>query len=285
MMTSPATRLHLSALLPPGGSVHVVRTRYQAGRSCALHVHDFCEFFWIEQGVARHLRPGGEERLETGAFLAVPPAMAHGFATAEAPFTIVNIAMPAEVLAFARERCRGPWPWGEAEDAARPLHLGPAALGRLSAWVDDLRPGAPRLEAEATALVLLREALRHDGDPDADLPAPLRRALAGLAGGELPLELAPPLLAQACGWSVAHLNRVVRAARGCTTTALLDRLRIARAERLLRLDPRPVTGIALACGYPSLPHFYRRFTAACGCPPGTWRQRHRAGILGATVDR
>lgn len=280
-MDGPFRCIRHATLVPPGGAVHPVRTRYLAGDRCPLHVHDFCEIFWIEQGLARHLRPSGEERLEAGDCLAVPPAMAHGLLAADHQgFSVVNIAMPAEVLAFARSRWSGPWPWGEVADDARPLRLGPAALARLGAWLDDLRLGAPLLDAEATALVVLREVARREDERDRDLPAPLQRALAGLAAGDLPLDLAPPLLARACGWSITHLNRVVRAARGCTTTALLDRLRLERAERLLRLDPRAVTAIALACGFPSLPHFYRRFTATHGCSPGAYRRRQREGVLG-----
>lgn len=279
-------RIRLASLLPPGGAVHPVRTRYRPGDHCSLHTHDFCEFSWIEQGTACHLRPSGEQHLEVGDCLAIPPGMVHGFSSSDQHgFTLANIAMPTELLAFARSRWAGPWPWGDAEDDARPLRLGPSALVRLGAWLDDLSLGAPLLDAEATALVILREVARRDDDRDRDLPPPLQRALADLACGDLPIDLAPPLLARACGWSVTHLNRVVRAARGCTTTALLDSLRLERAERLLRLDPRPVTAIALACGFPSLPHFYRRFAATRGCAPGAYRQRQRDIVLGTRQHR
>lgn len=274
-MVDGIRHLAIAAFLPPGGWVHPARIHYPAGRRMGLHDHDFTEVFWIERGSALHLTRSGERRLGPGDCLFVAPELAHGFAAVDrAGFSMVNIAFPVAILAFARERWGGTtWPWGEGQT---PIRLDPPAVSRLSGWLSDLRLGAPRLDAEAFVSDLLRLVAHHDATAAAGLPQELHAALAGLAGEDLPLELDPPWLARECGWSVTHLNRVVRRATGGTTTALLNRLRLERAERLLRLDHRAVTAIALSAGFPTLGHFYRVFTAAHGCTPRAWRERQQS---------
>ena len=61
-------------------------------------------------------------------------------------------------------------------------------------------------------------------------------------------------------------------------TTWLDRiheLRISHASRLLIETPLPVKSIAFECGYNDLSHFHRRFLAAKGTTPVTWRESRR----------
>jgi AraC-like DNA-binding protein len=53
--------------------------------------------------------------------------------------------------------------------------------------------------------------------------------------------------------------RWIRAVTGRTFSDILNDHRVARATILLRNTDRPVSAIALDCGYQSLSHFYREF--------------------------
>jgi AraC family cel operon transcriptional repressor len=268
-----AERLRFSRFLPGPGTVFAARSWYRSDGTRPVHTHDFAEAFWIERGVGLHHGEGWSERLATGSCVVVPPQLAHGFAAVDAAgFSLFNVAFPAVLLDEIRQLA-GPWPWG---DGARPrvVALAASACDRLAAWADELHPGQDGATARAFLWDLVRLARRSDGRPP--LPDPLQRALDELDGrAELPLSYGPAELAAAAGWTVTHLNRVVRARLGCTATALINTRRLARAERLLRLGDLGIADIALRCGFPGLAHFYRLFAAAHGCPPALWRERHR----------
>ena len=72
-----------------------------------------------------------------------------------------------------------------------------------------------------------------------------------------------------------HFSRLFKRETGETFTAYLQRLRIHRACRQLRETAQPITEIALACGFDSIPHFNRLFRRLIGLPPR--RFRHERG--------
>jgi len=80
-------------------------------------------------------------------------------------------------------------------------------------------------------------------------------------------------MAELCGRSVEHLNRTVRQHFDCTTTQLINRLRLDRAARLLRLTNTPIAAVALDCGFDNLGYFYRRFGERFNQTPRAFRQK------------
>jgi AraC-like DNA-binding protein len=89
------------------------------------------------------------------------------------------------------------------------------------------------------------------------------------AGGMRPVTLDE--LATATGFSRGHLSRSFRARYGWGIVAGLERLRLERAEVLLRRSDLAVARIARLCGYPDPLHFSRRFRAVHGRPPRDFR--------------
>ena len=75
-------------------------------------------------------------------------------------------------------------------------------------------------------------------------------------------------IAQAAGVHPLHLARVFQRYRGCTPGDYLRRRRVERAEVLLRETARPLTDIALHCGFADQSHFARMFKQQTGRTPG-----------------
>lgn len=74
-------------------------------------------------------------------------------------------------------------------------------------------------------------------------------------------------LVRASGWSVAQLNRTVRAELALSPMQYVARLRMRRAERLLVDTDLSVARIAQMVGFDDPLHFSRRFRQVTGRPP------------------
>jgi AraC-like DNA-binding protein len=110
-----------------------------------------------------------------------------------------------------------------------------------------------------------------------------RAALAAIRVGHLSLarrliarhlayaELSPALVADLLGISLRHLHGLFEAT-GTSFSQAVTAQRMKESRRLLIEAPeRPVSQVALACGFESLATFYRVFRAAHGMPPGEFR--------------
>lgn len=83
--------------------------------------------------------------------------------------------------------------------------------------------------------------------------------------------LSPEIVARHLGISARQLHRIF--AREGTSVALeIRRARVERAQLLLAREPaRPVSDVALACGFDSLATFYRAFRTVRGMTASEWR--------------
>ncbi len=90
--------------------------------------------------------------------------------------------------------------------------------------------------------------------------------------------LAEPLrlqdLAEIAHLSPFHFHRVFAAMTGETLSRLVQRLRIEKAATQVRsLPTKPLTDIALDCGFSGSSAFARAFRETFGVPPSEWRKR------------
>jgi AraC-like DNA-binding protein len=124
-------------------------------------------------------------------------------------------------------------------------------------------------------LDVMRAGRRHD----AQLQAPqwLVQVLDAMAE--------PPLL----GEGLAAMVRLSRRSReyiwrsckesyGQSPQDLLNELRMAYAERALRISDEPIAHISYSCGYSNISHFYRLFNKSYGQTPARYRRRHQSAI-------
>jgi AraC-like DNA-binding protein len=71
-----------------------------------------------------------------------------------------------------------------------------------------------------------------------------------------------------------YFTKLFRRAAGESFLARLTSLRLEHAASLLERGGHSVAGVAFACGFGDLSHFYRVFKTRFGRPPGQWLQAH-----------
>ena len=97
-------------------------------------------------------------------------------------------------------------------------------------------------------------------------------------------------VAAVAGFSPHHFHRVFQAAAGETLHEFVKRHRLERALRRMAHAPRrPLTEIALECGFASSSDFSRSFKARYGVPPSAfdldaWSAERRAELQSTVVD-
>lgn len=152
---------------------------------------------------------------------------------------------------------------------------GAAAIDMMLDWIG-------RLLGRATA-VLVADQLVHyrtsEKPEAARLPAAarygttdarlLRIITAMEEQGEDPLDAAA--LAEIAGISTRQMERLFAAELKERPMGFYLKLRLEKAERLLTYSAMPVSEIAVACGFSSLPLFSRSFRARYGKPPSALR--------------
>ena len=91
-----------------------------------------------------------------------------------------------------------------------------------------------------------------------------------------PLQLAP--LCRIAHLSDSQLQRVFKRSTRMSISQYVQQLRIGRACQLLVKTDRPLSHIALDCGFSDTAHFSRQFRQARGMPPSQFRRSfHPAG--------
>lgn len=278
-----ARRIPCPGSLQGEQAIEVVRIRYRGGDGYDDHCHAFAEVFWIEEGRARHRRNDHEEILAAGDLVLIRPQDVHSFATVDqAGFTMVNVVFRADLLETLRQRHgSGLWPWDEA---APRRQLDAQQVDRLQAWAEDLATDTSLLAAEGFLIDLLRRCLLTPSRPiQGVLPAWLDHAFERFASGE-GLSEGTKAFRRFTGRSCEQVNRVIRAHFGRTATEVINDLRLEHAARRLRMGEGRIVDIAEACGYASLPHFYRSFQARYAMTPRAFRRSLQApgrGLLRA----
>lgn len=160
-------------------------------------------------------------------------------------------------------------------DQAHMTHLVSDFLTALAHRLDAL-PAAQLHASLQAADVLLAAAI---GDPAAvmsDDGAALHAARLASARGYIErslqnTRLSSEMVARRLGISARQLHRTF-AREGTSATLEIRKARVERAQLLLAREPaRLVSDVALACGFDSLPTFYRSFRAVSGMTASDWR--------------
>lgn len=80
------------------------------------------------------------------------------------------------------------------------------------------------------------------------------------------------------GLSRHYFTRLFRQSTGKSFVEKLTDLRLNHAALLLERGGHSIAGVAFACGFTDLSHFYRVFRKRFQCPPGQWNKRRRESI-------
>ena len=281
-------RLYLSDFLPDGDAFHVARARYRPGQVLAHHGHDFAEVFWIEAGTGTQLISGSgseaasrgeadrqKRRLVKGTICLLLPDDEHSI-RADGPYglSLANVAFEWERACAVVQRYgmeRPLLPGGIILDSRR-LALLSIAFSELESSRRD------QLSLDAFLLRLLWCVAESAAERADGVPHWLASATARMNADPSLLSDGVPGLAAACERTADHVNRVCRSQLGITASEYLNRLRLERAEQLLRTTELDVTSIAYDSGFTNLSYFFRLFRTRWGITPRRYRDAARMPV-------
>ena len=88
-------------------------------------------------------------------------------------------------------------------------------------------------------------------------------------------------LAKVASFSRCKFNRVFKASFGCTPGQYVRRMRIARAQNLMKSSCGPLREIAAECGFAHQSQFSHWFRKIVGDSPSVWRAKCCGSLAGA----
>ncbi len=268
-----------------------------APRPCLpLHTHGSHEYFYCCAGEARQGTDAASFPCRPGELFLFPSGQLHGaYAVGVAPCQglVLNVSDDWLTEAACEREARLAFEFlnRQAILGENRLELSPpgaqaveARLRQMIGEIADRRPGrqaALKNLIGELLLVLIRDEIQGQ-----------RLALA-LAPAERPSRFAEVFALVETGYSealtvdeaarLAHLSRSrfhaeFRRETGVTFVTYVNRVRARQAVRLLADTDLPILQVALACGFPSLGHFYAIFKRETGVSPGEWRLAPDAAI-------
>ncbi|WP_366288978.1 AraC family transcriptional regulator [Paenibacillus sp. AN1007] len=252
------------------------------------HLHDWHEIIYVYRGQGSIFIDTGLEDMQEGDLFLIPGSTVHrALPDAGNPVTSSALFFSPGLLASTAggmsssllhpfERCR--------QRRVYKRHLNSSDRMQVSALIDDIHTefrSDHHLSAHAALLrlqllLIFLERLESAAGPARtapSLPAPtwLSSTLTDI-DHKLRSGLSLPDLAQQAAVSPAHFSRAFKRYTGMTLTdyALARRVIMAK-EHLVQRD-ETMAAVADACGFESLPHFYRQFKKLTGTTPAAYRR-------------
>lgn len=251
------------------------------------HLHDWHEIIYVYRGQGTIFIDTGLEDMQTGDLFIIPGSTVHRAlpdeinpVTSSALFFSPGLLTAAaggsaSVLLSLFERCR--------RRRVYKRHLMPEEQAKVAAFIEEIHAEFQienQLSAHAALLrlqllLIFLERL-EDAGPARSVhsnsgPSWLSATLSNI-DDKLRSSLSLSELALQAAVSPAHFSRAFKKYTGMTLTdyALARRVIMAK-EHLLRNDDT-MASVADACGFESLPHFYRQFKKITGTTPAAYRR-------------
>lgn len=291
-MTSPSrNRYSRSDVLAEDGTA--VRADHHAlPPDVAAHDHDFYEIALVTAGGGRHFTAAGEDLLNVGSVVLIPPNQWHGYSDCEGlhvfdcfigpelfdgdlSFLIDELAL---IGALASHSFPSPQ---RVKLGSEDLRL---AQRQLEALTDNLR--TTRVTALGDLLILLDILARSWVPTRTSSRRSVGRLHPAVAQAAQVLESSPRRpwtlteLAEVASVERTHLVRLFQRELGIPPIAYLNQLRQQEAARLLVQTNLPISRIGVEVGWDDAAYFARRFKAAYGLSPSGYRSRALAGEAG-----
>ncbi|MCM3131818.1 AraC family transcriptional regulator [Paenibacillus polysaccharolyticus] len=252
------------------------------------HLHDWHEIIYVYRGQGSIFIDTGLEDMQEGDLFLIPGSTVHrALPDAGNPVTSSALFFSPGLLASTAggmsssllhpfERCR--------KRRIYKRHLNHTEQEQVSAFIDDIHAefrSDHHLSSHAALirlqlLLIFLERLDSANGPahaTTSLPAPswLSSILSGI-DLKLRNRLTLPELAQQAAVSPAHLSRAFKRYTGMTLTDYVLARRVIMAKEHLLNGDETMAAVADACGFDSLPHFYRQFKKLTGTTPAAYRR-------------
>ena len=230
-----------------------------------LHLHENCEFVYVESGKMRITISGQPFIIEAGDGALIFPGQPHDFYTPEyskcwvAIFSTEHIP---EIKAMVREK----------------KYFSPVIKPKSQSLFSDFHSAADNIFRLRSMLYELL-AIYADGE---SAPTRLKE------GGELVCRIAEYIslrssesislkhMAQDMGYSYKYMSAVVNKFFDMPLPEVVSRYRVSNACALITNTQKPITEIALSCGFGSIRNFNRSFKQIVGVTPKEYRATRHA---------
>lgn len=199
----------------------------------------------------------------------------------EQPQEFLAIAIPPDRFNSVADAAAGAGSWREGRVHSESDHALAALCGELRRVMISEPAAAEQylgavVDAAASRLVSSGLAIENDeigGGLGREALAPaIRRRVAEEIDRRLGEKISVAALAEEAGLSRSHFTRAFAGSFGETPARYLLQRRIARARALLLETERPVTEIALSCGFADHAHFSTAFRKEIGLAPSAYRK-------------
>jgi AraC-like DNA-binding protein len=213
-------------------------------------------------------------RARAGRLYAYGPDVPHTELVEGEPSRFAAVIVAPRLLRRALRAYEGALlPSGHAESFAAPPELAATVREMLLEQSAGLAGRQAMLDAAAQRLVhlILRAVLGVKRGPERVPERDAIRRAVELADGHTGEPLTVRALAACAGMSPFHFSREFKRETGSTPQVYLRRARLERARRLLAGDERPVTDVAMECGFASASHLATAFRRAYRLAPSRYR--------------
>jgi len=254
------------------------------------HLHDWYEFVFVHEGTGVFFIDQTFYEIKPGDLYVIPGNTIHrATPSSTLPYTVTAVYFSPSIL--YRQRL------GDSMDLLDPFKqckdsgiynftFNEREQEVMVGWLENIHN---ELTAQQTgyrlaSLLGLQQILLHLGrlgsrilrqpnrQQEAAGPAWMKEIMAYIDANYL-RKLTLEHLAQQALVSPSYFSRVFKQMTGMTLTVYLNNKRFIKAkERLLETDDS-IARIAEACGFTSLPNFYRSFKAYCGTTPADYRAK------------
>lgn len=273
--------LSASDTFGPDDAFLLSRAELDTRRPPRLHVQDFHEMLWVQNGVVRLHTAGGKHDLREGDLLFIAPDQPHGLqGRGDAPMVVSLAIRPGVIKALGSRHAElaGVAFW---QDSSAPVRTH-RDIRQLAA----LNQGALRLEQSPRSKLYLEAFLLPlmiglDRRPDgmaADAPDWLVAACTAATSPDVFRQGAAGLVA-ATGRAHPHVSRSMRKFMGQTPSDYINAQRMAYAARQLAGTADSLAEIAEGCGLPNLSHFHKLFLATHGETPQRYRNARQRDLV------
>lgn len=264
------------------------RAELDIRRPHRLHVQDFYEMLWVQNGAVRLHTPLGKQDLAEGDLLFICPDQPHGLQgrkTGAHPeddaSMVVSIAIrPGVINAIGKRHddLDGVAFWSGL-DAPLITHRDIRQLATLNQAALTLEASPRRkLYLEAFLMPLLTALDRRPEGLATDAPDWLARACTAAQSPAIFRDGAAGFVA-ATGRAHPHVSRTMRRFMGITPSEFINAQRMDYAARKLSGTSDPLSEIATDCGIPNLSHFHKLFLTHLGETPQRYRRARQKDLI------
>jgi len=268
-----------------------VHAFFHSVQTVDFHLHAAFEVLLVLGGRIMLYTDAGEQRLEAGDLAIVhgsQPHATHDLGDANAVLALhVDPAIARHDVHFSRRRFDSDALRADAEKSA----VGRQLRGLVARIMIESRMKRSAWEMEVEALVLrlvatllrkvpstlVDEANHALLDDEVRSLGPRLARVAEYIRRHASEPMSISTVAQAHGLSSGYLSRLFKSETGGSFGSFIGHVRLRRSLDLLSAPkPRPITHVALDCGFPNVKSFNLAFKRAFGCAPSAWRQARLA---------